>query len=153
MTPGLCGDAREIFEMRPGSFRIHVVGRHRGDAAPIVHTGAQELRQRLGLKVRRRLDGHAGSEDQPGGGDGPELLLECGLGRAGHFGAGLALEILDDEFLQMPVLVMNLPQREQRIDALPAGFADADQQPRGHRDPKFAGGAQRRESHGRRLVG
>ena len=43
-------------------------------------------------------------------------------------------------------------EREQRIDALPAGFADADQQPRGHRDPKFAGGAQRLEPPQRQLV-
>ena len=77
---GALGGALEVGEVRPGRLGVDVVGRHRRDAAPVVDAGADQLRQALGLQVGRRLDVHGRPEDQARHGDGPDLLLERGLG-------------------------------------------------------------------------
>ena len=50
-----------------------------------------------------------------------------GLGRGGHAGVGLGAEILDDDFLDVAVALVQVAQRQQRLDALAPGLADADQ--------------------------
>ena len=50
-----------------------------------------------------------------------------------HFGAGFAPEVLDDDFLYMPVGFMQFPQGQQGVEALTAGLAYAYQDTGGKR--------------------
>ncbi len=92
-------------------------------------------------------------EDQPGDGDRPQMVGLVGLGRRRHARAGLGPEILDDDFLDVAVALVEIAQRQQRLDALDPGLADADEDPRGERHRRLAGRRDRREPPRRRLVG
>ena len=48
-----------------------------------------------------------------------------------HFGFRLGAEILDDDFLDMAVGCVQVGDGVQGVEAFGAGFADADQDPRG----------------------
>ncbi len=129
-----------------GALGIDVIGRHRRDAAPIIDAGGDQLRERAGAQIGRRLDVHARPEDQPRHGDRPQMVVEVGLGRLRHAGAGLGAEILDDDFLDVAVAVVQIAQGEQRLDALAPRLADADQDAGGERDRRLAGRCDRREA-------
>ena len=110
---GSGGFARQLFEMRPGRFGIDEVRRHRRDAAPVVDAGVDELLQHAGIQVRRHLDAHLRAEDQARHGDGPQQIVERRFRRVGHQRVGLGAEILDDDFLDMAVALMQIPQGQQ----------------------------------------
>ena len=130
-----------------------MVGRHRRDAAPVVQAGADQARIDAGRQVGRRLDVHVGPEDQPRLGDGPEKVVEVGLVGIGALGVGLGAEILDDDFLDVAVRFVQVADRLQRLDALLARLADADQDAGGERHLQLAGQPDRLQPHRRMLVG
>ena len=66
-------------------------------------------------------------EHEARGRDGPEQLLAVGGRRPGHDRARLGHEILDDDFLNVAVALVQVLDRMQRLDALFPGLADADQ--------------------------
>ena len=90
-------------------------------------------RQRSGRQIGRRLDVHRGAEQDARDRDGPEMFVERRLGMLRHAGAGLGAEILDDDFLHVAVALVQLAQRQQRLDALAPRLADADQDAGGER--------------------
>ncbi len=57
-TAGGFGRFLQRGKVRPRGFRVHVVGRHRRDPAPIIHPGLQQGGQLAWLQIGRRLDGH-----------------------------------------------------------------------------------------------
>ncbi len=69
-----------------------------------------------------------------------------------HARARLRAEVLDDDLLDVPVLLAERTQREQRVDPLLARLADPDQDPARERDPELAGEPDRLEPTGRNLV-
>src|SRR5438552_12842508 len=75
------------------------------------------------------------------------------LRRGGHARAWLCAEILDDDFLDVTVALVQLAQGEQRLDALAAGLADADQDAGGERYRHLAGRGDAVEPARRLLVG
>ena len=143
----------ERVELRPRPLGIHVVGRDRRDAAPVVDARLDQAAVARLLQVGRRLDRQRVAEDQARDGDGPQQLVERRLGRIGHARVGLGLEVLDDDFLQMAVRAMQVAQRQQRLDPLLARLADADQDARGERHLRLARGLERGEPQRRHLVG
>ena len=106
-----------------------------------------------GAQIGRRLDVGAGPQRDPRGGDGPEKVAEIRLRRAGHARAGLGAEILDDNSLDMPAFPVRAAQRQQGVDALGAGLADADQEPGGEGNPRFPRRGDGGEAHRGALVG
>src|SRR5205807_10582763 len=60
---------------------------------------------------------------------------------------------LNDDFLYMPVSVVERAQRKQRVDPLLAGFPDADQNTGGERHALFAGRSDAREPRPWMLIG
>ena len=81
------------------------------------------------------------------------MLVEIWLRCARHPGARFGPEILDDDFLDVPVALVQIAQRQQRLDALAPGLADADQNAAGERHRRFPGVANGFEPHLRVLVG
>ena len=81
------------------------------------------------------------------------MVGKAGFRRIRHAGAGLGPEILDDDLLDVAVMVIEVAQREQRLDALAPGLADADQDAGGERHRRLAGRGDRGEPHRRVLVG
>ena len=75
-----------------------------------------------------------------------------GIGRVGHLRAGFGTEILDDDFLDVAVALVQRAQRQQRFDPLAPGFADADQDAAGERHGGFACRSDCREPSRRMLV-
>ena len=61
------------------------------------------------------------------------MIVERRFGMFRHPRARLGPEILDDDFLNMAILAMQVADGDQRVDLFVAGFADADQQPGGER--------------------
>ena len=76
----------------------------------------------------------AGPEDQARRGDGPQEVVEIGLGGARALRAGLGAEVLDDDFLDVPVTAMQVADGEERLEPLGARLADADQDAGGERN-------------------
>ncbi|MNR05860.1 hypothetical protein D3C85_1219090 [compost metagenome] len=114
----------------------------RGDTAPVVDTGSDQLAQFVRTQIRWCLDGHLGTEDQAGHRNGPGLVANVRLWGIGHPGARLGTEVLDDEFLQVPMILVQVTQGQQGIDTLGPGFADADQDAGGDGNGQLAGMAQ-----------
>ena len=71
----------------------------------------------------------------------------------GHPRARLGAEVLDDHLAEVPVLVVERLQREQRLEPLLPRLADADQDAARERDRELAGQPDRLEPHGGHLVG
>ena len=90
---------------------------------------------------------------QPRDRDRPEVVVERGLRRLGHLGAGLGAEVLHDHLLQVTVALVQLAQREQRLDALAPRLADADEDAARVRDREPAGAVDRVQAHLGQLVG
>ena len=116
---GRFGHGAEPVDRRPGPFGIHVVGGHRRHATPVVDAGAEERTEVVG-EVRWDLQVDVGGEDEPGQGDGVEVVV--GRARAGcvHRGAGLGKEVLDDDLLHVAVAAMRLGDGLQRVDPVGA---------------------------------
>ena len=151
----LAGDGRlpgQFVQVWPGGFRVDEVRRQGGHAAPVVDSRGDDLAEHPGTQVGRRLDAHFTTEEDAGDGDGPQQFVEVGLRCALHLRAGLGPEVLHDDLLDVPVVLVNTTNREQRFDALAAGFADADEDARGERNLRLAGVGQGLEAHRRDLV-
>jgi hypothetical protein len=71
----------------------------------------------------------------------------------GAFRFGFGAEVLDDDFLDVAVTVLQGADGLQGFDAFGAGFADADEDARGEGDAELAGEADRFESDGGAFVG
>ena len=66
---------------------------------------------------------------------------------------GFRAEVLDDDLLDVPVALVEIADREQRLDALRVGLADADENARGEGDRQLAGERDGPEAPSRHLVG
>ena len=139
-------------QVRPGRLRVDEVGSHGRYAAPVVDAGIDEPRQHAGAQVGRRLDVHLRAQHQPRRGDRPEQVLQGGLGRAGHPGLRLGPEVLDDDFLDVAVLVVQVAHGKQGVDPFLAGLADPDQDARSEGHARFAREPQGLEPSLRHLV-
>ena len=113
--------------MRPRRLRVHIIGRDRRDATPVVDSSADERGEFAGAQVGWRLDVHLRLEKETRYSDRPEMIVERRRLDARHPRARLRPKVLDDDFLDMAVGVVEIAQREQRLDPLSAGLADADQ--------------------------
>ena len=139
--------------MRPGRFGIHEIGRKWGDTAPIINPGAENLPENAGAQVRRRLNIHAGPEQNSRHRNGPEQLIEIRFGSIRHLGIWLGTEILNNNFLQMSVRKVQIAQCEQRFHALATRFADADQNSRRQGNARLASLFNCRQAKRRILIG
>jgi hypothetical protein len=130
-----------------------VIGRDRRDAAPVVEPRVDQLLIDSGRQIWWRLDVHVGPEDQTRRRDGPQQVVEIGFPRIGELGVGLGPKVLDDDFLDMTIGGVQIPDRLQRVDPLVAGFADADQDASRERNLQFAGQTQGLQPDGGMFVG
>ncbi len=144
---------RQRLDLRPGRLGIDVIRRDRRDAAPVVDAGLDQARARAGAQVGRGLDARRCAEQDARHGDGPQMLLEGGLGRHRHVRARLGAEILHDDLLQVAVALVQRAQGEQRLDALLPRLADADEDAAGEGNRRLARRRDGRQAHGRMLVG
>ena len=129
-----------------------MVGRDRGDAAPVVDAGVEQAPEVVG-EVRGRLEVDVVREEEPGGCDRPQVVvLRARLGRV-HRRARLGQEVLDDHLLHVAVAAVRGLDGQQRLDALLPGLPEPDEEAGGERDPCPAGRLQRGQAALRRLVG
>ena len=70
-----------------------------------------------------------------------------------HAGSRFRPEILDDDFLDVSITVVERAQSKQRVDPFLARLSDADQNARGERHALLAGGTDAREPPARVLIG
>ena len=143
----------ERFDLRPGRLGIDVVGRDRRDPAPVVEARRDQIGVCLGAQIGRCLDAHRRAEHDTRGGDGPGEVFRGRLRRVGHPRSWLRPEILDDDFLDMPVLALDIGDREQRIEAFEPRLSDTDKDARGEGNGELARLSDRREPRFGPLVG
>ena len=124
---GSGGALGKLGDRWPRRFRIDVIRGDRRDPAPIIDASRDQPRIDAGREVRGRLDIHRRTQDEARGGKAPKQVVEIGLGSPGALGARLGAEILDDDFLNVPELPMQIADGEQRLQALRPCLADADQ--------------------------
>ena len=70
----------------------------------------------VGTQIRWRLNVHFRAQQQSRRGDRPGHLERVGFGRGRHPGVGLGTEILNDDFLDMAILLVDLPDRDEAVD-------------------------------------
>src|ERR1700728_3026699 len=80
------------------------------------------------------------------------MVAETWLGVTRHLGAGLSAKVLNDDFLEVSISFVQSSELEQSGEALPAGFADADEDAGRERNGRFAGSANDFETHGGMLI-
>ena len=74
LEAGGLGDLAQPVERGPRPLGVDVVGGDRGDAAPVVDAGVEQHAEVVG-QVGRRLQVDLGRQDQPGQGDGLEVVV------------------------------------------------------------------------------
>ncbi len=143
---------REPLPLRPRRLGIDVVDRDRRDAAPVVDPGVEQPREVVVGEVRWRLHGDVVGKQEPRRRDRPEVLVEGRLGMPGHPRPRLGAEVLHDHLLQVAVPLVQVGEREQRVDTLCAGLADPDQDPAREGNAQLTGDRDRLEPGRRELV-
>ena len=149
---GRLGGLAQNVECGPGPLGVHMVGRDRRDAAPVVDPGVEQRAEVVG-EIGWRLHVDVGRQHEPGRGNGPHQVLGRTGRRLEHGRARLGQEVLDDDLLDVPVAGVrggNGPQGGQLVGP---GVADADQDARGEGDGQLPGGLQGGQTAGRHLVG
>src|SRR5437016_14418064 len=114
--------------MRPGPFGVNEIRGERGNPAPIVDPGVEKILVVRRGKVRWRLKVYAW-HDQAGHRYSAQHIL---LGRFRpilHGDGRLGAEILDDDFLDMAVALVQVANGKKGIDPIVEGFSDANQKP------------------------
>src|SRR2546430_16572184 len=64
-----------------------------------------------------RSDVHVRTEHETGHREGPEQVVERRLGRVGHRDPGLDAEVLDDDLLDVPMPLVQVADRNERVHA------------------------------------
>ncbi len=149
---GATRGAVEDLALGPWGFRIDMVRRQRRHAAPVVDPGVQQHRKIGVRQIRRCLDVHVLSEDRARRRNRPQQIVHAGLNAALQRRSRFGAEVLDDDFLNVTVGVMEIAQGEQRIQALLARLADPDQDAAGERDCELSGHTDHVQTHGGNLV-
>src|SRR5213592_4194599 len=147
------GGTAELRDQRPRLLGVDVVGRERRDAAPVVEPRGQEAGVDPRREVRRRLDVHVGSEQEPADGDRAEQVPERRLGVVPHRNARLRAEVLDDDFLEVTVPLLKVANRRERVHPLARCLTDADENACRERDRELARERDRAQAPRRHLVG
>ena len=96
---------------------------------------------------------HIVLQDQPRGRDGPQQIVQIRFRRGSLLGVRLGAEVLHDHFLDVAVLLVQIADRDQRLQSLRTRLADADQDAGGEWHRKFAGVPHHLQPHRRQLVG
>ena len=130
-----------------------MVRRDGRDAAPVVEPRGDQVGIGLGGQIGRSLDAHRCAQHMTGGGDRPGEVFRRRFRCFRHSRARLRPEILHDDFLDMPVLALEIGDGEQRVEPFRARLSDADQDTGGKRYRQFAGLPERRQPLLRTLVG
>jgi hypothetical protein len=147
------GTRTQLFDRGPRRFGIDVIWRHGRDPAPVIDPRRDQVPDQSGAEIRRRLDVHGRPEHDPCHRHGPKHVVVVRLRRICHAGVVLGPEVLDDDFLDVAVAAMQHVDRQERLDALGAGFADADQDAGGERHVHLARRLDGGEPRRRHLVG
>ena len=135
LEPGGLGEGAEPLQRGPRPLGVHVVGRERGDAAPVVDAGGEQHPALIEVdEVGGRLQSDLGAEHDPRDGQGGGVLVQREVVDVAHGRVGLGPEVLDDHLLHVAVLPGHASQREDRLGPLGERLADADEEAGGEGD-------------------
>ncbi len=149
----LSGDRGQFIKGRPWPFGVDVIRCQRGHPTPVVDTRPQQSHALTARhQVGRGLDPHVGAQHQSGHRDGCQEVVEPGIRRVRHRGGVLCPEVLHDDFLDVPELLVHPPDRMHGVGTLGEGLPDAHQQAGGERDGQAAGVGQGAHPDDRVLV-
>ena len=155
LEPARSGERGKVLDVRPGPLRVHVVRCQRADPAPVVDAGAQQQRQ-----LRRVGRGSAVPAARSAGRAAPgrqrasaTYSISSRSSSCAHRGVGLGPEVLHDALLHVPVAARRGADRQDRLDPLGRGLADAHQDPGRERHRLPAGVLDHPQPHRRVLVG
>ena len=152
MWPAASVSRLEAFERRPGPLRVHVVGGHRRDPAPVVDPGLEQRDQIVG-EVGRGLEVDLGRQDQPGHRDRPAGTRRRGTAASRNIAVpGLGRKFWTMTSWTWPWRRWDAAMASSDVDPVGPGLADADQDPGREGDGQLAGRLERGQPAGRGLV-
>ena len=105
------------------------------------------------VEVRRGLNIHLAAQQEPRHRYGLCDIHCIGFVEAGHSGVRLRAKVLNDDFLNVSELFVQIANRNQAVHAFFESFADADQNPRRERDRKLTRFANHAQPDRRMFVG
>ncbi len=122
------GELGQLDDLRPRSFRVHVVGGQWAHAAPVVSPGTQEEAQLARIReVRWHLDARIRSHDETRGRHGRRVLEHSEVVVVLHCRRRLGTEVLHDHLLQVTEALLDVAQRDEGFRAFANRLADPDQ--------------------------
>ena len=145
--------AAQQLQRGPRALRVHVVGRQRRDAAPVVDARRDQVAEPGGVgQVRWCLHVHRAAEHEPGERDRTDELVGRARWRVVHLRPRLREEVLHDHFLDVTVTLVRRADRQQRVEAFLGRLAEPDEDPGGEGDAGAARRFERRQPPARGLV-
>ena len=130
-----------------------MIGRDRRDPAPVVDTGSDQIAEFVSTEIGWRLDGHVGAEQITRRRNRPEKVVEARFRRPRHLRARFGPEILNNDFLDMAVAVVQVANKFKRRHTVCPFFPDPDQDSGGKRYPRLPREADRLQPRRGVLVG
>ncbi len=146
------GDLAQAVQLGPRTLGVHVIGRDRRDAAPVVDARVEECAE-IVAQIRRGLQVDLGRQHDAGRGDGPQELVGGARRLVLHAGARFGQEVLHDDFLHVAMTGVRRGDGFERRQPIGAGLAQPHQDSGGERNAQLAGVFQRRQTSRRVLVG
>src|SRR5215469_17425731 len=138
LLSGCFGAALQIRQVWPRCLGINVVGSKRRDTAPVVNAAFQQALVVILSQIGRCLNVHV-AQQKTRNRNGAEMILCVRFGRLSHRNIRLGAKVLENDFLDVSVLLMQALNGEQCIHPLLVSFADANQDSRGERNTQLAG--------------
>ena len=121
------GPRPQLLHVGPRFFGIDEVRCQRRNPSPIVDAGIEQIIIIRSRQIGRCLNVDLGHE-QPGDCHGALHLAKSGLGAVAHRNGGFHPEILHDDFLNVAVARVQVPDCKQSVDPIFHALADSDQQ-------------------------
>ncbi len=118
--------------MWPRSFWIDEIRRQRRDSTPIVYAGIQQFLIIRIRKIGRRLNVHV-RHKQPRDTYCAQHVTAAWLRPTAHGNFGLDSKILNDDFLNVPIALVQIANRQQRVHSIFHRLANPNQNAGGER--------------------
>src|SRR5258708_6506737 len=103
----------EARNLRPGRLGIDEIFGDGRDAAPVIDASVEQSWKIVIAEIGRGLHVHLRAEDQPSDGDRAQHVFERRFGVRGHGDFRLSAEILDDNFLDVTISLVERSNRKE----------------------------------------
>ena len=151
---GVASQPREFVNLRPWPFRVHVIGRHWADTAPVIDSSAYQQGEFVCVgEVRRRLHSGIRPHHNAGHRDSRNVFLQGEVDLVLHCSARFRTKVLHDGLLNVTIALVGGADLEQCLRSLRVVLSDAEQHAGGERNARAPGILEHSQSQCRVFIG